>query len=111
MMFSNEMAAFTDLIEQLLYNGMLSGISLSGDSFFYENALEIDRRDHVKSRGFAAADVHRRGIPAERRLQRARVFTCSCCPPNIARALASVEKYTYRLDGDTVYVRQFADSF
>lgn len=54
--------------------------------------------------------MHRRGIPAERRLQRARVFTCSCCPPNIARTLASVEKYMYRLDGDTVYVRQFADS-
>ena len=116
MMFLNEMAAFADdpsyddLIEQILYNGMLSGISLSGDSFFYENALEIDRRDYEKSRGFAAADVHKRGILAERRLQRAKVFTCSCCPPNIARTIASVEKYMYRLDGDTVYVRQFTDS-
>ena len=116
MMFSDEMAAFADdpsyddLIEQILYNGMLSGISLSGDSFFYENALEIDRRDYEKSRGFAAADVHRRGILAERRLQRAKVFTCSCCPPNIARTIASVEKYFYRTDGNTVFVRQFADS-
>ena len=107
-------SAYGDVIERILYNGMLSGISLEGDAFFYENALEIDRRDYdLSTRTFAEltpAQCHERGLLHHRRLQRAKVFTCSCCPPNISRILASVTRYMYTVDKDTIYCHQFASS-
>ena len=103
---------YGDVIERVLYNGMLSGISLSGDGFFYENALEIDLRDYdLSTRAFepmTPGQHHDRGLLHSRRLQRAKVFTCSCCPPNISRILASVARYMYSVDGSTIYCHQFA---
>jgi DUF1680 family protein len=63
---------FADVMERALYNGAVGGVSLDGTRFFYENPLE--------SRG----DVHRQPW-----------FGVSCCPPNIARMLASVGQYAY----------------
>ncbi|MCL4542031.1 MAG: glycoside hydrolase family 127 protein, partial [Chloroflexi bacterium] len=54
-------ARFADILERLLYNGFLSGISLSGDAYFYVNPL-ADRGTH----------------------RRQPWFSCACCPPNIA---------------------------
>ena len=105
---------YADVIERILFNSMLSGISLSGDSFFYENALEIDLRDYdVSTRAFTPMNpgqYHDRGLLHPRRLQRAQVYTCSCCPPNISRILASVTRYMYSVDGSIVYCHQFAAS-
>ena len=105
---------YADVIERILFNGMLSGISLSGDGFFYENALEIDLRDYdLSTRAFepmTPAQCHNRGLLHSRRLQRAKVFTCSCCPPNISRILASVTQYMYSVDSSTIYCHQFAAS-
>ena len=105
---------YADVIERILFNGMLSGISLSGDGFFYENAQEIDLRDYdISTRAFAPMNpgqYHDRGLLHPRRLQRAKVFTCSCCPPNISRILASVTRYMYTIDRNTIYCHQFAAS-
>lgn len=105
---------YADVIERILFNGMLSGISLSGDGFFYENALEIDLRDFdLSTRAFEPmnpAQHHNRGLLHSRRLQRAKVFTCSCCPPNISRMLASITRYMYSVEADTIYCHQFAAS-
>ena len=107
-------STYADVIERVLYNGMLSGMSLKGDAFFYENALEIDRRDYDHStRAFVNLDpgqCHERGLLHNRRLQRAKVFNCSCCPPNISRILASVTRYMYTVDEDIIYCNQFAPS-
>ena len=107
-------SCYADVIERILFNSMLSGISLSGDGFFYENAMEIDLRDYdVSTRVFMPMNpgqYHDRGLLHPRRLQRAKVFTCSCCPPNISRILASVARYMYSVDGSTVYCHQFAAS-
>ncbi len=88
---------YGDLIERIYYNGFISGLSLSGDHFYYTNPLEIDlkKRDHE-------------GIwyPA---VERVRVFSCSCCPPNVVRMLGSLGRYMYTVDGDTLYCNQFAD--
>lgn len=105
---------YADVIERILFNGMLSGISLSGDGFFYENAQEIDLRDYdISTRAFVPMNpgqYHDRGLLHPRRLQRAKVFTCSCCPPNISRILASVTRYMYTIDRNTIYCHQFAAS-
>lgn len=63
---------YADVLERALYNGVLSGVSLDGERFFYENPMS--------SRG----DHHRRAW-----------FDCACCPPNLARLLASLGQYVY----------------
>ena len=76
---------YADVMERILYNGVLSGISLSGDRFFYPNPL-------------ASFGQHER-VPW---------FSCACCPPNVARILTSVPGYFYAATSDRVYVNLFA---
>ena len=78
-------AKYADVMERILYNGVLSGISLSGDLFFYPNPL-------------ASFGQHER-VPW---------FSCACCPPNVARILTSVPGYFYAATADRVYVNLFA---
>jgi len=78
-------AKYADVMERILYNGVLSGISLSGDRFFYPNPL-------------ASFGQHER-VPW---------FSCACCPPNVARVLTSVPGYFYAASNDKVYVNLFA---
>ncbi len=66
---------YIDVCERALYNNVLSGVSLSGDRFFYDNPLESDG-EH----------------------QRQRWFGCACCPGNITRFLASVPGYVYAFE-------------
>jgi DUF1680 family protein len=86
---------------------MLSGLSLDGKSFFYENPLEVDpalhrRHPSQKSGGGWHSPEH---FPA---MTRAEVFDCSCCPPNVTRLLASIGGYIYGKDGDTYIIHQYA---
>ncbi len=94
-------ARYADAIERVLYNGVTSGLSIDGAQFFYENPLEINLSER-----FSSVWGSRR-FPAHRRVA---CFGCSCCPPNINRLLASLGGYVYGLDGDTLYVNQFAAS-
>ena len=105
--FSNGMLAldnnarYADVIERALYNGVTSGLSVGGDQFFYENPLEINLSERY-SNCFGS-----RRFPAHRRVA---CFGCSCCPPNMNRLLASLGGYVYGIEGDTLYVNQFAAS-
>jgi len=94
---------YADIIEKVIYNGVLSGISLDGKSFFYENPLELDPDFN---------DVNHSTSEKERfpSTQRQEVFFCSCCPPNMVRFIPSIANYIYTLDGDTLYVNQFMES-
>ena len=94
---------FADVIERQLYNGMLSGISLDGKGFFYENPLEINVKNHVRTRFNPKEEKY----PITQRVE---VFKCSCCPPNITRLFSSLERYLYHLANDVYYVDQFAES-
>lgn len=93
---------YADIIERVMYNGMLSGVSLDGKKFFYTNPLETDPR--LLSR----YDIYNEAPTYQPIQQRVEVFDCSCCPPNILRLIASIEEYFYSFSGDTVYVNQFA---
>ncbi len=79
-----EDAKYVDVMERILYNGVLSGISLTGDRFFYPNPL-------------ASFGQH----------QRVPWFGCACCPPNVARVLTSVPGYVYGAAAGKVYVNLF----
>ncbi len=63
---------YSDVMERALYNGSISGISLDGNRYFYENPLASDGTHH-----------------------RVDWFGCSCCPPNISRLIASIGGYVY----------------
>jgi uncharacterized protein len=87
-------AKYMDAFERTLFNGFNSGVSLSGDSFFYPNPLEYDgvmKNNH----GFAG---------------RAPWFGCACCPPNALRLLASLGGYFYAVNGDRLFVNLYAQS-
>lgn len=76
---------YADVIERGLYNGFLSGVSLDGTRFFYENPL-------------ASAGGH----------HRQEWFDCPCCPPNLARLMASLGGYFYSTGEQDVWVHLYA---
>jgi DUF1680 family protein len=80
-------AKYIDVLERTLYNGLLSGVSLDGKSFFYPNPLE-SRGQHARSPWFG----------------------CACCPGNITRFIASVSGYMYGMEDDAIYVNLFGGS-
>lgn len=84
-LFLNEAhSKYFDVLERALYNGVISGVSMSGDKFFYDNPLE-------------SAHNH----------DRAPWFGCACCPGNITRFMASVPGYVYTTSGQTIFVNLF----
>jgi len=90
---------YSDVMERALYNGVLSGISLDGKKYFYVNPLEVWPEACEKRQDQKHVDTTRRSW-----------FSCACCPPNIARLLASLGQYIYSKDEDTIYVHLFAGS-
>lgn len=94
---------YADIIEKVLYNGFLSGMSMDGKAFFYENPLEID--PYLNNVDFALKEKRRVAIT-----QRKEVFNCSCCPPNIVRFIPSVADYMYTYDDETLYVHQYMEA-
>ena len=94
---------YADCIERIIYNGFLSGVSLDGKAFFYENPLEID--PDFNNVNYSTKDKQRMPIT-----QRKEVFDCSCCPPNIVRFIPSIGDYMYTYDDNTLYVHQYMES-
>ena len=80
-------AKYLDVMERTLYNALLSGISMSGDKFFYPNPLE-------------SFGTH----------ERAAWFDCACCPTNVTRFIASVANYVYAVEDNTLYVDLFTNN-
>jgi DUF1680 family protein len=87
-------AKYMDVLERTLYNGLLSGLSLSGNRFFYPNPLESDNK-YKFNRGA---------------LSRKPWFDCSCCPTNLMRFIPSLPKYVYAQKSDTLYINLFMDN-
>lgn len=94
-------SAYADIAERAMYNGIISGISLDGKSFFYENPLEINLFDRKLPQ---KAKVR---FPITQRLE---VFGCSCCPPNMTRFIASLGENIYSFSRDTVFVHHYMQS-
>lgn len=84
-------AKYIDVLERTLYNGLISGVSFSGDLFFYPNPLESD-----------AEFAFNQGA-----LSRKPWFDCACCPGNVARFIPSIPGYTYAQKNGDLYVNLF----
>lgn len=78
---------YYDILERTLYNALMSGVSLSGDHFFYPNVLE-SRGQHERSEWFG----------------------CACCPGNICRFLPSLPGYIYAVKDDQLYANLYVNS-
>ena len=77
-------AEYADVLERVLYNGFLSGLSLDGKKFFYQNRL--------------AADGHYR---------RQSWYGCACCPSNVVRIYPKIGRYVYAHDRQAIYVNLY----
>jgi uncharacterized protein len=77
-------ARYVDVLERSLYNGVLAGVALSGDRFFYVNPLQ-------SAGGY----------------ERSPWFGCPCCPTNIARFLPTVGQFQYALGAGSVFVNLY----
>ncbi|HOD02582.1 MAG TPA: glycoside hydrolase family 127 protein, partial [Clostridiales bacterium] len=91
---------YADIVERTLFNSIISGISLDGESFFYENPLVISSVERENSK----AGGYKQRFPITGRVK---VFECSCCPPNITRLIASLGDYIYSYSEDTLFVHQY----
>ncbi len=87
---------YADVMEKTLYNGIISGTTLDGTSFFYVNPLEVVPEACEK-------DQLRRHVKPERQ----KWFGCSCCPPNLARTLTSLPGYLYTHKKDVLFVNLY----
>ena len=84
MFLATGQSKYIDVCERALYNNVLSGVSLSGDKFFYDNPLESNG-EH----------------------ERQKWFGCACCPGNITRFVASVPGYIYAQQGKDIFVNLY----
>jgi hypothetical protein len=80
-------ARYYDVLEQILYNGMISGVAIKGNRFFYPNPLE-------------SAGQH----------ERSEWFGCACCPSNVCRFIPSVPGYVYATGKNRIYANLFVQS-
>lgn len=85
-------AKYTDIVENCLYNSILSGISLDGKKYFYTNPLRISKNLPYTLRW-----------PKER----TEYISCFCCPPNTLRTLCEAQDYAYSIEKGGVYVNLY----
>jgi len=84
-------AKYVDVMEKVLYNGLISGVGLDGKSFFYSNAMQIK-----SLASYAQTEPARAGW-----------FECSCCPTNLARLMPALPGYVYAQKGRSLYANLF----
>ncbi|MBO0321818.1 glycoside hydrolase family 127 protein [Muricauda sp. CAU 1633] len=83
---------YFDVIERTLYNGLISGLSLDGEKFFYPNALESDGVYKFNQGACTRKDW----------------FDCSCCPTNVIRFIPAMPGLIYSKTDDTIFVNLYA---
>jgi len=90
---------YADVMEQALYNSVISGMAKDGRHFFYVNPLEVQPEACGKDPG------KRHVVP-----ERPHWYGCACCPPNLARLVASLGEYVYTQTPDSVFTHLFIGS-
>ncbi len=91
-------AAYADVMERALYNNVLAGVSQDGKAFFYGNPLSA----------YPGVTPNRGARPGRDHYRRSAWFGCACCPPNLARMLASLGQYIYSSARNQAWVHLYA---
>ena len=92
-------AKYADVVEKALYNTVLAGIAMDGKGFFYVNPLEV-WPDNCLNR---TSMEHVKPV-------RQKWFGVACCPPNIARTLASLGQYIYGEDEESIFINLYVSN-
>jgi len=87
---------YGDMMERALYNTVIGGMSADGKSFFYVNPLEV----HPQTNAHNYIYHHVKPV-------RQSWFGCACCPPNVARLLASLGQYVYTIRDNRIYTNLY----
>ncbi|WP_237163149.1 beta-L-arabinofuranosidase domain-containing protein [Paenibacillus sp. BIHB 4019] len=87
---------YADVMERALYNTVVSGMARDGKTFFYVNPLEVNPSQLAGNKNTHHVCGQRQGW-----------FGCACCPPNIARLLASLGQYVYTVQKSAIYVHLY----
>lgn len=86
-------AGYADVYEWELYNGVLAGWSLDGNTYHYTNTLRY--RSGITD--YRHDCVHVEG-------QRQPWFACACCPSNLLRLIGNLAQDCIRIRDDVIYV-------
>ena len=86
---------YVDIVENCLYNSVLSGISLDGKRYFYTNPMRMSD-----------------ALPYKLRWPKERIeyISCFCCPPNTLRTLCEAQDYAYSIGKNAIYVNLYGDN-
>ena len=94
-------AKYTDVVERVLYNSMLSGIGIGGRDFFYTNPLRrVDGEPMLNNDSVARWSDTTPASPVN----------SFCCPPNVARTLAELHNWAYGVADDAVWVHLYGSN-
>jgi DUF1680 family protein len=89
-------AKYADIMETVMYNSLLAGVSLDGKGYFYTNPLCVaDEISHD-----LRWSKHREGY----------ISHCNCCPPNTIRTIAEIQEYFYSKSDDGIYINFYGSS-
>nr|WP_320117317.1 glycoside hydrolase family 127 protein [uncultured Marinifilum sp.] len=89
-------AKYADIMELVLYNSALSGISIEGKDYFYANPLRAVNTRKVKQ-----------GIHTTEHQHRKPYLNCFCCPPNLVRTIAKISGWAYSLTDNGIAVNLY----
>jgi len=93
MLLTTADAGYADIMEQVMYNSLLAGVSLDGKGYFYTNPLAVSK-----------------DLPFVLRWSKERepyISYCNCCPPNTIHTIAEIQNYMYSLSSEGVWVNFF----
>jgi uncharacterized protein len=91
---------YADIMELVLYNSALSGISIAGNTYFYANPLRMlnNTRDYKANENVTETP------------NREPYLSCFCCPPNLVRTIAQVSGWTYSIANNGIAINLFGSS-
>ena len=89
-------AKYTDVVELVIYNSMLSSMSLDGITFCYTNPLRWYGNEHP----LLSQDAYERWF----------ISRCYCCPTNTARTIALMHNWFYSASDDGLWLHLYGSN-
>ncbi|WP_340114699.1 aceric acid hydrolase [Maribellus mangrovi] len=83
-------AKYADIMETVMYNSLLAGVSLDGKGYFYTNPLMVANELSHDLRWSKDREPY--------------ISYCNCCPPNTIRTIAQLQEYAYSLSDNGIYI-------
>ena len=89
-------ASYADIMETVMYNSLLAGVSLDGKGYFYTNPLCVVDELSNDLRWSKNREPY--------------ISYCNCCPPNTIRTIAELQEYSYSLSDDGLYINFYGSN-